>query len=131
RRGVEVRLAPADATIWTVFARSRSVGRRTGAVMLTNADGRLCGLFTDSDLARLFERRGDAAIDRPIREVMTAGPITVPVGPRVAEGLEILRRYKISELPVIDADGRPVGLLDITDLIGLAAAGERQPPLAA
>jgi arabinose-5-phosphate isomerase len=94
--------------------------------MLVEADGRLCGLFTDSDLARLFERRADAALDRPIREVMTAQPITVPVGARVAEALEILRRYKISELPVVDADGRPVGLLDITDLIGLPTAADRR-----
>jgi arabinose-5-phosphate isomerase len=127
RTGPEVRLAPADATIREVFGRTRSVGRRTGAVMLTEIDGRLSGLFTDSDLARLFERRGDAAIDRPIREVMTPEPITVSVGSRVAEALEILQRFKISELPVIDADGRPVGLLDITDVIGLAAAAERRP----
>jgi arabinose-5-phosphate isomerase len=127
RTGPEVRLAPADATIREVFARTRSAGRRTGAVMLTEADGRLCGLFTDSDLARLFERRGDDAIDRPIRAVMTPLPITVSVGSRVAEALEVLRRYKISELPVIDSDGRPVGLLDITDVIGLAAAAERRP----
>jgi arabinose-5-phosphate isomerase len=32
--------------------------------------------------------------------------------------VEVLRRHKISELPVVDADGRPVGLLDVTDLIG-------------
>jgi arabinose-5-phosphate isomerase len=127
RSGPEVRLASADATIRDVFARTRSVGRRTGAVMLTEVDGRLSGLFTDSDLARLFERRGDEAIDRPIREVMTPEPITVSVGTRVAAALEILRRYKISELPVIDADGRPVGLLDITDVIGLASAAERRP----
>jgi arabinose-5-phosphate isomerase len=94
--------------------------------MLTDAEGRLCGLFTDSDLARLFERRCDAALDRPIREVMTARPITVPVGARVAEALDILQRYKISELPVIDADSRPVGLLDITDLIGLSAQTGRE-----
>jgi arabinose-5-phosphate isomerase len=126
RRGVEVRQALADDTVRAVFSRTRSTGRRTGAVMLTDAGGRLCGLFTDSDLARLFERRGDAAIDRPIREVMTAGPITVPVGARVAEALEILRRYKISELPVVDADGRPVGLVDITDLIGIPATVDRR-----
>ena len=34
--------------------------------MLTDAAGRLTGLFTDSDLARLFERRDEAALDRPI-----------------------------------------------------------------
>jgi arabinose-5-phosphate isomerase len=124
RRGADVRLASADETVRAVFAGSHGGGRRTGAVMLT--DGRLCGLFTDSDLARLFERRCDAALDRPIREVMTARPITVPVGARVAEALDILQRYKISELPVIDADSRPVGLLDITDLIGLSAQTGRE-----
>ncbi len=96
--------------------------RRTGAVMLTDAAGRLCGLFTDSDLARLFEQRRDAALDRPVREVMTADPLTVPPGTLVADAVEILRRHKISELPVVDAAGRPAGLLDITDLLGLVPA---------
>jgi arabinose-5-phosphate isomerase len=127
RSGPEMRVAAADDTVRAVFSRTRSAGRRTGAVMLTETDGQLCGLFTDSDLARLFEQRGDAAIDRPIREVMTPEPITVPIGARVAEALEILRRFKISELPVIDADGRPVGLLDITDVIGLVEAADRRP----
>ncbi|HTK77702.1 MAG TPA: KpsF/GutQ family sugar-phosphate isomerase [Gemmataceae bacterium] len=120
RRGPDLRLAPADETVRQVFAaHSHSGGRRTGAVMLTDSAGRLCGLFTDSDLARLFERRHDAALDRPVREVMTANPLTVPVGARVAEALDLMRRCKISELPVIDTAGRPAGLLDITDLIGL------------
>ncbi len=126
RTGPEMRVAAADDTVRAVFSRTRSAGRRTGAVMLTEADGRLSGLFTDSDLARLFEQRGDVSIDRPIREVMTPEPITVPVGARVAEALEILRRFKISELPVIDADGRPAGLLDITDVIGLTTAADRR-----
>jgi arabinose-5-phosphate isomerase len=119
RQGAELRLASCDATVRAVFARSGQRGRRTGAVMLTDADGRLCGLFTDSDLARLFEQRHDDALDRPIRQVMTADPITVPQGTRVADAVEVLRLRKISELPVVDADGRPVGLLDITDVLGL------------
>ena len=127
RQGAELRLAPCDATVRDVFAEGRRRGRRTGAVMLTDAAGRLCGLFTDSDLARLFEQRRDAALDRPIREVMTAEPRTVPLGGRVADAVELLRRHKISELPVVDAQGRPVGLLDITDLIGLMPAEEAEP----
>jgi arabinose-5-phosphate isomerase len=122
RQGGELRVALADETVRTVFAQSRHSGRRTGAVMLVDDEGRLCGLFTDSDLARLIEARRDAALDRPIREVMTADPITLPLGARVGEAIEILRRHKISELPVVDADGRPAGLLDITDLIGVAPA---------
>src|SRR5207302_663860 len=62
---------------------------------------------------------GDALLARPIRAVMTADPITVPQGTRVTDAVEVLRLRKISELPVVDAIGRPVGLLDITDLIGL------------
>ena len=37
-----------------------------------------------------------------------------------------MRRHKISELPVIDADGCPVGLLDVTDLIGFAPASSAE-----
>jgi arabinose-5-phosphate isomerase len=122
RTGTEVRLAEATETVRTVFAGGRHTGRRTGAVMLVDADGRLCGLFTDSDLARLIEARRDDALDRPIAEVMTRQPLTAAVGDRVQDALEVLRRRKISELPVIDSDGHPVGLLDITDLLGVAAA---------
>jgi arabinose-5-phosphate isomerase len=124
RRGPELRLASCDATVRQVFGQAGRRGRRTGAVMLTGQDGRLCGIFTDSDLARLFEQRRDDALDRPAHEVMTPHPITVSVGARVADAVEILRRKKISELPVIDALGRPVGLIDITDLIGLVPAEE-------
>jgi arabinose-5-phosphate isomerase len=127
RRGDELRLAAEGATVRAVFAQARRRGRRTGAVMLTDAAGRLSGLFTDSDLARLFEQHRDGALDRPIREVMTPGPLTVAVGTRLADALEILSRHKISELPVVDGDGRPVGLLDITDVIGLVPAEQEAP----
>src|SRR5262245_12559170 len=57
RSGAELRLAPDSATVREVFASSRRAGRRTGAVMLLDEDGKLAGLFTDSDLARLIEAR--------------------------------------------------------------------------
>jgi arabinose-5-phosphate isomerase len=93
-------------------------GRRTGAIMLTNESGRLTGLFTDSDLARLFERRDEAALDRPIRELMAARPTTVLSGTRVAEAVALLAKRKFSELPVVDKAGRPIGLIDVTDVVG-------------
>jgi arabinose-5-phosphate isomerase len=124
RHDHELRIAPATDTVRSVFASARQRGRRTGAVMLLDADGRLAGIFTDSDLARLIEARRDDALDRPVAEVMTKTPLTVPVGSRVVEAVELLRRHKISELPVVDADGRPVGLLDVTDLIGFVPADE-------
>ncbi len=124
RQGDELRLAGAQETVRSVFAQARRPGRRTGAVMLVESDGTLAGLFTDSDLARLFEQRRDEALDRPISEVMTHRPITVPIGTRVMEAVDVIRNRKISELPVVDALGRPIGLIDITDLIGVMSAEE-------
>ena len=124
RQENDLRLAGVDETVRAVFAHSKHLGRRTGAVMLVDAAGKLCGLFTDSDLARLFELRRDEALDRPIHEVMTQKPITVPPGTRVLDAVDIMRQRKISELPVVDALGRPVGLIDITDLIGLISREE-------
>ena len=119
RRGAELRLALADNTVRQVFAKVRHRGRRTGAVMLVDEAGKLSGLFTDSDLARLFENHADGAFDQPIAGVMTANPITLLRTARMGEAMELLRTRKISELPIIDEEGRPVGLLDITDLIGV------------
>jgi arabinose-5-phosphate isomerase len=118
RRGAALRTAHEDELVREVFGRQSLVGRRTGAVMILDADGRLRGLFTDSDLARLFSKRLDA-VNRPICEVMTPSPLTVAAGSRVADALDIFKLHKISELPVIDDAGRPAGLLDITDLIHL------------
>ena len=73
--------------------------------MLVDGEGRLTGIFTDSDLARLFEHRRDHELDGPIREVMTASPITVRDGPRIADAVAVMAGRKISELPVVDADG--------------------------
>jgi arabinose-5-phosphate isomerase len=122
RRDAELRIAGATSTVREVFAQVRRRGRRTGAIMLTDEHGRLVGLFTDSDLARLFEARRDEAFDGPIRDVMTRNPLTVSVGSRVTDAVELLRRHRISELPVLVEDGRPVGLLDITDVIDFLSA---------
>lgn len=131
RQGNDLRISHSKKTVRDVFAQEKRLGRRSGAVMLTDDDGKLAGLFTDSDLARLFEQHRDAAFDRPIREVMTPQPSMVPVGTRLADAVDILRKRKISELPVVDAVGKPVGLIDITDLIGLVSREEAESYLRA
>jgi arabinose-5-phosphate isomerase len=119
RRSGDLRIAPTASTVREVFVSLSKPGRRTGAVMLVDADGRLCGLFTDSDLARLMECRRELQLDRPIAEVMTSQPLTVGSETLLSEVVEILSDNKVSELPVVDNDGKPIGLIDITDVIGL------------
>jgi len=67
-----------------------------------------------------LEAKRDAAIDAPLEQVMTRGPATVTAGTLLAAACEILSSRKISELPVIDDNSRPIGLIDITDVVGLA-----------
>jgi len=117
----ECRLAQPTDTVRGVFSRPLPA-RRTGAVMIIDADGTLAGIFTDSDLARLFEHRHDAALDAPIGQVMTVRPATLPVGTRLRDAVAILETRRLSELPVLDGGGRPVGLLDIVDCMGLVPA---------
>jgi arabinose-5-phosphate isomerase len=124
RKGSALRVASSDDTIRDVFAQAGRRGRRTGAILLIDRDHRLCGIFTDSDLARLFERRADEYLDRPICDMMTRNPRTVAIGTKMGAAIEILKEHKISELPVVDGEGRPVGVVDITDLLDLMPAAD-------
>jgi arabinose-5-phosphate isomerase len=119
RTGRQLRRARPDQTVRAVLVSLAGPRRRSGAVLVEDDDGRLLGIFTDSDLARLFEHRREADLDRPIGEVMTANPVQVVVGAPLSEAVEALKARKISELPVLDRDGRLVGLIDLTDVIGL------------
>lgn len=112
------RTAAPGESVRAVFSRPLPA-RRTGAVMILEADGTLAGIFTDSDLARLFERRADGAIDGPIGAVMTSRPATIPAGTRLRDAVAVMESRRLSELPVVDSMGRPAGLLDIVDLVGM------------
>ena len=90
--------------------------------MLVDNEGLLTGIFTDSDLARLFEHYQDAALDAPIHSVMTARPLSAPQDTLMSEAVALMALRKISELPVVDTEGRPIGLVDITDVVGLFPA---------
>jgi arabinose-5-phosphate isomerase len=114
----QIRTAHLRTTVRDVFTSRARNGRRSGAILLLDDDGRLAGLFTDSDLARLLERRRDEALDQPIGDVMNATPLTVLPTGTFADVVELLSARKISELPVVDSGGRPIGLIDITDVIG-------------
>jgi arabinose-5-phosphate isomerase len=119
RTNGRLRKAHAGQTVREVFVSHAGPRRRSGAVLIVDDSDRLVGIFTDSDLARLLEHRQDDRFDRSIAEVMTRDPIQVIVGSSVAEAVEIMKSRKISELPVVDGAGHPVGLIDLTDLIGL------------
>jgi len=98
--------------------------RRVGAVLLVDEKGRLAGIFTDADLAKLLVREGPAALKRPIRQVMTATPRCLPEDACVRDAVQMVREMRLDEIPVVDADRRPIGLVDVLDLIALKVIEE-------
>jgi len=67
----------------------------------------------------LLERQQDSQFDQSIAEVMTHGPVTVTAGTKLEVAIETLACRNISELPVVDSQGMPIGLIDITDVVSL------------
>lgn len=89
---------------------------RAGCATVVDKSGRLKGIFTDGDLRRHLETDGNLP-KRKIREVMTKNPTVVDKGMLAAEAMRIVREKKIDEIPVVDKNRHPVGLLDVQDLL--------------
>jgi arabinose-5-phosphate isomerase len=102
-----------------VLVRLGGARRRSGAILVVEDDDRLVGIFTDSDLARLFERNADTAFDRPIAEVMTRNPKHISADALASEAMALMHPGRIDELPVVNDAGEPVGIIDVQDLVVL------------
>lgn len=89
---------------------------RAGCASVVDARGRLCGVFTDGDLRRHLDAM-DYLARRPVRQVMTRHPKTIGPDRLAFEALRLLQEHRIDELVVVDARRRPVGLLDVQDLL--------------
>lgn len=89
---------------------------RAGAASIVDKKGVLIGIFTDGDLRRHLEETPNLAAKK-VSEVMTGSPRTISKDRLAAEALRILKENRIDELPVVDERGRPVGMLDVQDLL--------------
>lgn len=91
-------------------------GAKAGAVALTTPDGRLAGIFTDGDFRRTALNGGTDFLRKPVAQFMTRGGKTIGADVLAVEALKLFQQFKISDLFALDADGRPVGYIDVQDL---------------
>ena len=117
RKAGDLPVARDHLTVREALASLRGMRRRSGAMCLVDGRGRLTGIFTDADLRRLLEAGRTDALDRPIREVMTRNPKVVHLSDTAGDAINLINRYFIEELPVVDDRGRLVGLVDVQDLL--------------
>ena len=89
---------------------------RCGSACIVDHKGFLKGIFTDGDLRRHLKEDEDL-LQKEVRNVMTKNPVTILRDKLAVEAFAILQSKKIDELPVVDAKGHAVGLLDIQDLL--------------
>jgi len=93
--------------------------RRIGALPVMRR-GQVAGVFSERDVIYCLEREGEASLDKPVGEVMTAPAITVAPNTRIDEALEMMTRRRIRHLPVVENGAQgPVmcGFVSIGDLV--------------
>ncbi|MBI4373079.1 MAG: KpsF/GutQ family sugar-phosphate isomerase [Candidatus Omnitrophica bacterium] len=90
---------------------------RAGSCTIVDQNGKLKGIFTDGDLRRHLKQNGVSILSQPIEPFATKRPIAIEEEKLAAEALQLLRDRNIDELPVVNRKGRPVGLLDVQDLL--------------
>ena len=87
---------------------------RKGCVGVVDTGGILTGMVTDGDLRRamLAGKIGNSA-----SELMTANPRTIPLGERMSTVIQHFTDLRISNAFVVDEAGKPVGLVDMKELL--------------
>lgn len=92
-----------------------------GSVVVTDRGGRPAGIIDESDIARRIAFR--VPPDTPASAVMTSPVVSIARSEYLYLAIATMRRHGLRQLPVVDRQGRLVGLLDLTDALALAAEG--------
>ena len=122
RVGENCPIVPDHLTVIEALQQTRG-DRRAGAILIVDQKQRLSGIFTDGDLRRLM--LGDAqGMNRVIGQVMTPRPQHLTVDDLVRDAVRLVRERRLDEIPVLDHDGKPVGLVDVQDLIAMKVVSE-------
>ena len=117
--GENLPVASDRLTVSQVLHSVSTIKRRSGAVILTDDAGKVSGIFTDGDLRRLLTDDDTRGLIRPVRQAMHGNPKRVSADALATEAMAIMRHHRIDELPVVNAEDRPVGLIDVQDLVVL------------
>ncbi len=116
--GENLPVASDQLTVGDVLRQVSKIKRRSGAVILVNAREQVSGIFSDGDLRRLITE-DEGALRRGVGDVMTRNPKRVRGDALASEAMAVMKQFRIDELPVVDADDRPIGLIDVQDLVVL------------
>jgi arabinose-5-phosphate isomerase len=113
-RGERLPMVPLGTTLRATLEEMSRKGLGMSAVVDT--EGRLAGIFTDGDLRRALD--GGLDIHRTtIDRVLTRNCVTIEADALAAEAVRLMESKSINGLVVTDETGRPVGALNMHDLL--------------
>lgn len=122
KRGEELPLTEGEDSIAQMLEKTAKLKRR-GAVMVVDGQGELAGIITDGDLRRVMSKAGEGVFAMKASEVMTANCKRVTEETLAAEAMAVFHKFRIDELPVVDSENRPVGLIDVQDIVAIKIVG--------
>ncbi len=91
---------------------------RSGACLILSADGKLAGIFTHGDFARGYEKNPGLG-QLAVADLMTRNPIYLTEDSLAVEAVKKVGEKRIDDIVVINAEGKPIGLIDAQDLARL------------
>ena len=113
RQGADLPVVSPEAT---VAEATREISRGgIGIAIVIDTERRVVGVFTDGDLRRAIVGGRDLGT-LTVADVMTRTPRTISADKLTAEAVEMMEKHRINQLPVIDAEGRLIGALNMHDL---------------
>jgi arabinose-5-phosphate isomerase len=115
RSGVEVPATGLNASHAEVLAEVDR--KKIGFTTVCNEDGQLAGMITDGDLRRALLKWNKDVFAKKAHEIMSKDPKTIAENCLASEALKIMETYSISALLIVDSSNRPVGLIDLKDLL--------------
>ncbi len=122
RPGEKLPIVNTGDTIEQLLKKTTDV-KRHGAVMVVDKKGSLAGIITDADIRRLITGQGEKAFEFIVTDVMTPNCKKIRIDALAAEATALFHKYRIDELPVVDGDDKPVGLIDVQDVLTIKVVG--------
>lgn len=119
REGEELPLVPCGTRVDKVLITMTRTPGRPGAAMVVDEAGELAGIFTDGDARRLLETGEMKHLHAPVDDFMGTKPKSIGPEALVEEAQRLLQEHHIDQVPVVDDAGRPIGLLDVQDLLDI------------
>ncbi|HTQ75766.1 MAG TPA: KpsF/GutQ family sugar-phosphate isomerase [Burkholderiales bacterium] len=114
RTGDDIPSVPETASFFDVLLEMSKKGM--GMAAMVDSRRKALGIFTDGDLRRTLERKPDPRTLKAA-DIMKRGPRTISPNRLAAEAVELMERYKISQLLVVSDAGELVGAVNTHDLL--------------